>query len=382
MSHTSQQPPASLPPPPPSPAPNAFGADLVQSSAPAIATLATEQLFKSRPGAKDRYHPHAATKWKDNLVCRLSFLATALATGQPRVFVDHIKWAKAAHATRGGRDTVGDLRASMDALAHVLRSELPLPHAAVAAEIVLQALREFDEAPDSIPSTLDPRDPRGRLSAEFLAAILEGDRRKACDLVLACVAGQPSAITRLSVEELYADVLIPVQREIGRLWHMNDLTVGEEHFATATTQMVMSLVYPYLKLSPRINRTLVAGSVEGNAHELGVRMLADLLDARGWKVIYLGPNIPADDLAIAVEAFDADLAAISASIATQIVMVERTVQAIRARSAANGKPVKVLVGGSGFAGCPELWRHVGADGFAESFERGVELAASLVGLNS
>lgn len=369
-------------PPPPPPAPNAFSADLVHSSASAIATLATEALFKARPGARERFNPHAAMKWKEGLVARLSFLSTALATGQPRVFVDHILWSKTAHATRGGAETVGDLRASMDALAHVLANELPPPHASVAAEIVRLALREFDDAPEMLPSLLNPNDPRGRLSIEFLAAILEGDRRRACDLVLACVSGQPSAPTRLSVEELYADVLIPVQREIGRLWHLNDLTVGEEHFATATTQMVMSLVYPYLKLAPRINRTLVAGSVEGNAHELGVRMLADLLDARGWKVVYLGPNIPADDLAIAVEAFDADLAAISASIATQIVMVERTVQAIRARSAANGKPVKILVGGSGFIGCNDLWRHVGADGFAESFERGVELAASLVGLNS
>ena len=401
-----------------SPDTHQFSADLIQSSAGAIASLTVEQLFADRPACRERYAPLPTAKWRDSILARLGYLSTALATGHEQLFVDQVAWAKAAHFARGGPDAVEDLRASLRALHKVLLSELPPPHARSGAKPVERALEFLESAPEYLPTSLSGATPQSRLAAKYLLAVLGGDRRSAADMILSAVAGADGSLRRdrvatvnnggssevnpdgtstsqghccFSVQEIYADILLPVQRELGRMWHMNEINVGEEHFATATTQLVVSLLYPYLPRSPSNGRTVVAGSVEGNAHEIGIRMLTDLLESRGWRAIYLGANVPAEDFAQAVADFGADLVTISASIATQLPHVERTISAAkvctlgdhrrdhRAGQAPIPRVPKFIVGGTAFVGCPDLWHSVGADGYADSLNAGLELADRIVG---
>jgi methanogenic corrinoid protein MtbC1 len=186
------------------------------------------------------------------------------------------------------------------------------------------------------------------------------------------------AAKRIGVREVYEQVLGPVQQELGRLWHMNDLTVAEEHFATATTAMVMSQLYPHLPRKPRHGKVVVAASVQGNQHDLGVRMVCDYFEMEGWRAVYLGANVPAPDLAIAVEHFACDLLCLSAYLPTQLRAVEDTIASVRAQEA--GQRCKVLVGGPAFLEADVLWREIGADGYAQSAQDAVSVGARLVGV--
>jgi methanogenic corrinoid protein MtbC1 len=67
----------------------------------------------------------------------------------------------------------------------------------------------------------------------------------------------------------------------------------------------------------------------------------------GWRTIQLGADVPINDLAQAVECFDADLVALSASLSVQFETVKSTIQAIK--SGRRGDLVKILVGGLAFA---------------------------------
>jgi methanogenic corrinoid protein MtbC1 len=173
-------------------------------------------------------------------------------------------------------------------------------------------------------------------------------------------------------------VLGPVQQELGRLWHMNDLTVAEEHFATATTAMVISQLYPHLPRKQSNGKVVVAASVQGNQHDLGVRMVCDYFEMEGWRAIYLGANVPGHDLALAVEHFGCDLLCLSAYMPTQIRAVEDTIETTRGHD--TGRRCKILVGGPAFLGADVLWREIGADGFAQSAQDAVNVGARLVGL--
>jgi methanogenic corrinoid protein MtbC1 len=214
----------------------------------------------------------------------------------------------------------------------------------------------------------------------YLAAILEGDRRRAASIIIDAAQGKGGA-PAMPVRDLYLEVLLPAQVELGRMWHLNEATVAEEHFATATTVMVISQLFPMLPFAPRNGLVAVAASVEGNAHDVGIRVLADLLESEGWRVVYLGASVPGDDLAQAVDMFGADLLALSAGLGCQLPTLAGTVERVRSASV-RGRSVKILVGGGGFAGTPEaeiapLWRSFGADGYAAGIDDGLRAAGAL-----
>ena len=128
------------------------------------------------------------------------------------------------------------------------------------------------------------------LARRYLEALLAGDRRRASQLILTQVEAG------LSIKEVYLDVFQPVLREIGRLWHTNQITVAVEHFATAATQSTMSKLYRYLFTGEPRGRTMIATCVSGELHEVGMRMVADCFEMDGWDSYYLGANIPAVDV--------------------------------------------------------------------------------------
>src|SRR3712207_3103527 len=62
-------------------------------------------------------------------------------------------------------------------------------------------------------------------------------------------------------------------------------------FCTAVTQLCMSMLWPRLNAGAHADdRTVVATSVGGEAHEIGVRIVADLLKRDGWRTFFLGAS--------------------------------------------------------------------------------------------
>jgi 5-methyltetrahydrofolate--homocysteine methyltransferase len=98
----------------------------------------------------------------------------------------------------------------------------------------------------------------------------------------------------------------------------------------------------------------------------------------GWRVIQLGSNVPADDLARAVEFYDADLVALSVSLPTQLAVLEETITVVR--TCQRGSAVKILVGGYGMMNAADLAKSTGADDYASNAVDAVARGNALVGL--
>ena len=94
------------------------------------------------------------------------------------------------------------------------------------------------------------------------------------------------------VKDIYQRVFQPTQHEIGRLWQTNQISVAQEHYCTAATQLAMAQLYPYTFSAERSGRRLVAACVSGELHEIGARIVADLFEMAGWDTYYLGANTP------------------------------------------------------------------------------------------
>lgn len=206
------------------------------------------------------------------------------------------------------------------------------------------------------------------VAGKYLRAVLAGDRLKASDVVVKAVqAGLP-------VAECYEGVLAPVQRELGKRWREGASSIADERVGLESARLVMDRLYPGLRKAKSTKRVVVVACAAGNSHELGARMVADTFEASGWKVVYLGADVPAEEVAQAVARAGAKLVALSAASAEHVEAVSDTVARLRALP----NPPRTLVGGPAFAD-GESWRGTGADAHAGTAQEAVDVALGLVG---
>jgi DNA-binding transcriptional MerR regulator/methylmalonyl-CoA mutase cobalamin-binding subunit len=139
---------------------------------------------------------------------------------------------------------------------------------------------------------LDPGERGGRADLVDVGAILECFDRydlPAADRRL----GRLAAV--LSARELVHDVVIPLLRLVGDAWHGGRFTIGQEHMASAALRNLLgSLVRVQ---APRDGRPgLVFATPPGERHELGIMAAAMLAAAAGLGVVYLGADLPPEDV--------------------------------------------------------------------------------------
>jgi diguanylate cyclase (GGDEF)-like protein len=130
---------------------------------------------------------------------------------------------------------------------------------------------------------------------------------------------------------------------IGDLWEQGEISVADEHLATALTHQAMAGIYgPSLGHKARPGRILMA-AVEGEQHALGLRMATDVIELAGYETIYLGADVPTVDLLQAVAARSPNLVGLSATMPSSIPALERTIVEIRRLN----PNLVVLFGGQG-----------------------------------
>ena len=113
----------------------------------------------------------------------------------------------------------------------------------------------------------------------------------------------------LPPEALIHGVVLPLLRELGRRWAAASLTPAQEHLVSAIVRTVLGGLLR--TAAPGGKPTVIFATVEGERHELGLLAGAVLCARAGFKVMYLGADLPVDDIAAAAN--DAKAAAIVVS---------------------------------------------------------------------
>ncbi len=345
-------------------------AGILRTGARALAGYAAADVPPAGAEAAHAAGPPQFDGWQNVLIARLEELAVAVSIKRPESFIEQVRWTQASLAARDVPPEM--LRARLEALRRVLTEQIPAELAPMATGYLDRALAEFSGGPAGMTPRLSAETPEGRLAATYLVAVFEGDRRQASRLILnAADEGQ-------SVPDLYLKVLWPAQEELGRMWLLGEINVAEEHFATATTRLVMAQLQARAVCRAANGKTLLAAAVAGNQHDLGIQVVADLFEFDGWRVIPLGANLPPEDLAQAVDFYSPDLVALSVSLMTQLPALEQALAAVRACE--RGAKAKILVGGGGMIGGTELAKTWGADDLVTHALEAVARGNALVGL--
>lgn len=334
-----------------------------------IAEVASDLQYARQPGVWERFGERGRALSVRDMTYHLPFLASAIAADEVRLFVGYIAWARLLLGRLGFDEqaTIVMLECLRDAIA----SELPDGRGAAAAPYVEAALEEMHRPARPVASFLDddghPLRPLARL---YLDALLRADRAVATRLVLEVVE------QGADLRDVFLHVLQDVQREVGRLWYTNQISIAKEHYCTAVTQQVVALLYPRIMATPKVGRKIVVACAAGEIHEVGARMVADFFELGGWDAIYLGRDTPASALADAVREYAPDVLGLSANMAFNFPAVCEGIAA--ARKADRSQRLQVLAGGYQFNMHPDLWRKAGADAWAPDGLSAVAEAEALV----
>ena len=332
-----------------------------------LAEAVTSRHYELQPELADRYGAAGRAKCLQDADFHLTYLAEAVSVDLPPLFADYVRWAKIMLEGRGIPQE--DLVRNLEVLRDVLVDELPPELAALAGEYVAVGLRQLPAPPSRALPGIDGDGPLAGLARSYLQSLLRGERHVASRLVL------DAAESGVSVRDIYLHVFQRAQHEVGRLWQANQLSVAQEHYCTAATQLIMSQLYPYIFAGARNGRTLVATCVAGDLHEIGVRMVSDFFEMEGWDTFYLGANTPTASLLRTLEERNADLLAVSATMTFHLRAVKGLIAAVREKE---GDRIKVLVGGYPFNLAPDLWQIVGADAGARDALESVAVAGRLL----
>jgi len=133
---------------------------------------------------------------------------------------------------------------------------------------------------------------------------------------------------------LYQRVIAPAMHELGRLWETGAITTADEHLATAITHRVLAAIRPPEIFEQGLNSSgekpcALLAAVQGEQHALGLRMAADLLEEGGYRVAYLGADVPSEALLQAVQTFTPDLLALTATMPESTPRLEQVVGEVR-----------------------------------------------------
>ncbi len=294
----------------------------------------------------------------------LAYLSEAIAAADPSLFAEYTAWVKTLFAGLGFSDDA--LTTTLACTRETLADRLPEslhPPINQTIDAGLEALKRTSADP---PNHIEAHSPLSGLAQRYMDALLAGDRHTSSKMILSAVDHG------VLVRDIYLLVFQPVQREIGRLWQTNQISVAQEHYCTAATQLIMSQLYPRIFSAERTGYRLVATCVGGELHEIGVRMVADFFEMDGWDTYYLGANTPTEGILSTIETRQPDVLGISATITMHVSDVRALIKQVRASDA--GENVKILVGGYPFNVAPDLWRRVDADGHASDAQQAVAIA--------
>jgi corrinoid protein of di/trimethylamine methyltransferase len=181
----------------------------------------------------------------------------------------------------------------------------------------------------------------------------------------------------MAIEEGFARGI----RVVGELFDRGEIFVPDLVIAADAMTAATSVLEEAIKGSGRQVSYVakgIAGTVEGDIHDIGIRLVSTMLIGSGIDITFLGSDIPTSLFVEKAEELKPDLILLSALLTTTMPKQKEVIDGLK--EAGIRENVKVLVGG---APVSQSWAdQIGADGYAENATAAVELVKRLIGIHA
>lgn len=173
---------------------------------------------------------------------------------------------------------------------------------------------------------------------DFRAALISGNKSE-CSAILQSLISQS-----VTIEVIYERLLKPTLYRVGELWEQRKISVATEHMASSIVENLLNELY--LQLQPKLHngKKAILASIPGEMHQIGVKMVNDVLETNGWETYFLGANVPTNDLISFAKGVKPDLFALSMSLYFNLPELVKLIDEVQHHF----PETKVIVGGQGF----------------------------------
>lgn len=332
-----------------------------------LANLLTKMHFEQNPGLLARYGDEGKEKCLQDAAYHLFYLAEAVKAESKELFSSYIEWAASMLQSR--KVPKGVLTDNLHFMNQACGVLLPAAaHQVISGYIknAVSRLKNINPLPETYLTNDNPLLPYAK---KYLSCLLQGKREMARGVIDELVKNKQS------IHDIYEYIFEATQYEVGLLWQTNKITVAHEHYCTAATQMIMSSLYPYIFNTKRKNVMMVACSITGDVHEIGIRMVSDLFELAGWDTYYMGSGMPDTDILSALKEQKANVLALSVTMPYYVNKASNLIKKIRTDK--DLAKLKIIVGGYAFH-VPGLWKQTGADNMAKTARHAIDIANKMI----
>ena len=152
-------------------------------------------------------------------------------------------------------------------------------------------------------------------------------------------------------------LIVPLMQRIGERWRDGSMRIMHEHLASAVIRTILGALQEHTLGVAETAPTLVVATPAGQLHEIGALLVAVTAAREGWNTTYLGPNLPAEEIAAAVQHKHARALALSIVHPADDPRVEQELMKLHHYLV---QDIPLLVGGYGAHGYRHVLRHIGA----------------------
>jgi len=200
-------------------------------------------------------------------------------------------------------------------------------------------------------------------------SVIEGDRAKALELTKAALKEEIAPVDILNKG------LVPGIRKVGELFGSGQCFLPELLVSGKAMSAATEILKPELSKAdvPPVGKYAI-GTVKGDLHDIGKKVVIMLLQGNGWEVTDLGVDISPEDFCDAVAKGKFDILGMSSLLTTTMPTVGETIEALK--SAGLRDKVKIMVGG---APTKREWSDkIGADGHGSDAAEAITVAEALM----
>ncbi len=204
-----------------------------------------------------------------------------------------------------------------------------------------------------------------KLLREIAQSVEKGDSSSLKELT------QRALSEKICPEEILNDGLIRGMDEVGIKFKKNEIFIPEVLISTRAMKAGLEILRPhFFTLPQRLKGKIVMGTVKGDLHDIGKKIVCLVLESAGYEVIDIGIDTPKEKFLNVVKKESPDILGMSALLTTTMIYMREVIEILERKNLR--QRVKVIIGGGPVT--QSFAEEIKADGYAPN----AALALSLV----
>jgi methanogenic corrinoid protein MtbC1 len=206
------------------------------------------------------------------------------------------------------------------------------------------------------------------LLERYMDPLLQGRRGDCRELVLSALE------SGVHPRSLYSGLIWPAMQRVEQLYREDRINRASEHMAVRINRTVADHLQTRLPRKPTLERKIIVTCAHDEPEEFSAQMVADLFEADGWDVYFLGGGVPRDEVGELVGKIQPHLLLIFGSKPTDAPLVREMIDYVREMNAC--PEMNIMISGGVFNRADGLWKEVKADLFAETAIEALDMASA------